>query len=258
MNSRWILALGAAAILSGCASSSNLERIATVQNRAEALFAYGGVATFPLSSDVTEISVYAPLRRKHEFAIVPPTREKPLTPAVKEQSRSAGAVTKAQPSKAQESLTRTNDQPSESAQRADAQKETVVASEQAATQVEKPQAADVNRQTLAADTQVSEHQPTFHTKVSNQRVHVGQTFELTMEFENSTPVDLQSVQLTDPVDPRLKLFQKDISVKPDFKHHVSVGNGQVVVRFSEEIKRGKRVRVTIPVMFPATSAASAQ
>ena len=35
-------------------------------------------------------------------------------------------------------------------------------------------------------------------------------------------------------------------------------SGQVVVRFAKEIKRGKRVRVTIPVMFPVTSAAAAQ
>jgi hypothetical protein len=79
-----------------------------------------------------------------------------------------------------------------------------------------------------------------------------------MEFQNSTPLDLASVQLTDPVDPRLKLFPGDITVKPNYEHHVSVGNGQVVVRFTKEIKRGKKVRVTVPVMFPVTSAAAAQ
>jgi hypothetical protein len=31
-----------------------------------------------------------------------------------------------------------------------------------------------------------------------------------------------------------------------------------VVRFTKEIKRGKKVRVTVPVMFPPTSAAAAQ
>jgi hypothetical protein len=69
---------------------------------------------------------------------------------------------------------------------------------------------------------------------------------------------MASVQLTDPLDSRLKLFEDKIKVEPNFQHHVSVGNGQVVVRFTEEIKRGKRVRVIVPVMFPVTSAAAAQ
>jgi hypothetical protein len=71
-------------------------------------------------------------------------------------------------------------------------------------------------------------------------------------------VDLTSVQLTDPIDPRLKLFPDQIRVQPNFEHHVSIGNGQVIVRFTKEIKRGKKVRVTVPVMFPVTSAAAAQ
>ncbi len=247
-----ILILAAAAFLSGCATPSNLERIATVQNRAEALYAYGGAARFPVNSDLTEISIYAPLQRRHEFAAVPEAREKPLPskPVAREHLHSAEAVPKEQAAPA------TNSQ--ETIQRTDVQKENVVTREQAATQVEKPQAAEVKQQTVAADMQVSEHQPTFHAKTSKERVNVGEKFELTMEFENSTPVDLASVQLTDPIDPRLKLFQKDIKVKPNFKHHVSVGNGQVVVRFSKEIERGKRVRVIIPVMFPSTSAAAAQ
>jgi uncharacterized repeat protein (TIGR01451 family) len=256
MKTHSILILGVSALLSGCATPSNLERIATIQNRAEALYAYGGAATFPVTSDLAQISVYAPLQRKHEFVTVPEARERPAPVAPGERRRLPEAASNEQVAKAQESVAQTKGQPSELTQRTDAQKETVVT--QAAQQVEKAQAGDVKQQSLAADTQVSEHQPTFRATASKERVNVGQKFELTMEFKNSTPVDLAAVQLTDPIDPRLKLFEKAIKVKPNVRHNVSVGNGRVVVRFSKEIRRGKRVRVTIPVMFPSASAAAAQ
>lgn len=260
MNLRWTLILGLSALLSGCATPRNLERIATVQNRAEALYAYGGVATFPVSSELTEVSIYAPVQRQRDYLTLPIEREKPAKPVVSEQTHSADAVTKEQvaATKAQDSAAETKEKPLEAAERTDVQKETVVAREQAAAQVEKPQAAEVKQQSLAADTQVSERQPTLHIKASKDRVIVSEKFQFTMVFQNSTPVDLASVQLTYPVDSRLKLFQDGIKVKPNFDHHVSVGNGRVVVRFTKEIKRGKRVRVTVPVMFPITSAAAAQ
>jgi len=260
MNLRWMFTLGLAALLSGCATSRNLERIATVQNRAEALYAYAGVARFPLSSELTEVSIYAPVAARHEFPGLATTQDKAAKPAMSERAHSADSVTKEQsPStKAQESAAQTKEKPLEAVERTDVQKETVVASEHAATQVEKPQAAEVRQQTLSADTQISEQQPIFHKKASKERVTVGEKFEFTMEFQNSTPVDLAALQLTDPMDSRLKLFQDQIIVKPNYKHHVSVGNGQLVVRFTSELKRGQRVRVTVPVMFPVTSAAAAQ
>jgi len=313
MNLRWILLAGVAALLSGCAAP-NLERIATVQNRAEALYAYSGVATFPVTSEVTETSIYAPVHRQREYQTIPIEREKPkpvisevthstnvatkgqADPAstvakkqtgsadatgneqadassavTKEQAQTAGtvtierthsadAITKEQGSvtKAQESAAQTEEQSAQAAEKGEVQKESVVATGQAATQVEKPHAADIKQQTLAEDTRVSEQRPTLHSKVSNERVNVGEIFEFTMEFRNSTPVDLASVQLTNPIDPRLKLFEDQIRVKPNYKHHVSVGNGELVVRFAKELKRGKRVRVIVPVMFPVTSAAAAQ
>src|ERR1051325_2457935 len=161
-------------------------------------------------------------------------------------------------SKALESAAQTKEKPIEAQERADVQKETVVATGQAATQVEKPHAAELRQDTIAPDNRVSEQQPNFHKKVSGARVNVGDKFEFTMDFHNSTPVDLASVQLTDPIDPRLKLFQNQIKVSPNYPHYISVGNGQVIIRFTSEIKRGKRVRVTVPVMFPVTSAAAAQ
>ena len=66
MKLRSILLLGLAALAGGCASP-NMERIATVQSRAEALYAYGGVATFPVSSELVEISVYAPVHHQREY-----------------------------------------------------------------------------------------------------------------------------------------------------------------------------------------------
>lgn len=259
MNLRWITILCPAALLCGCATP-NLERIATVQNRAEALYAYGGVARFPISSEVAEVSIYAPIMRKHVFQAITSPQEKPMKPVVTTQTQSADAITKEQKpgTKAQESAAQTKEKPIEAQERADVQKETVVASEGAATQVEKPQAAELRQETIAPDTRVSEQKPTFHKKVNRGRITVGEKFAFTMDFQNSTPVDLASVQLTDPLDSRLKLFQNQITVKPNYKHHVSVGNGQVIIRFTSEIKRGKRVRVTIPVMFPVTSAAAAQ
>jgi hypothetical protein len=297
MNFRSILLLGLAALAGGCASP-NLERIATVQSRAEALYAYGGVATFPVSSELVEVSVYAPVHHQREYPIerekvkpiinkqsikpvvnaqpAKPAESEPIKstdseqstapaavqptakPVVSEATHSAVTDTQAQaPStQAQPSVPQTEGTHLESVE--PAQKETVVTSEHPATQVEKPQTADVRQQTAAADTRVSERQPTLHKKIRKDKVGVGEKFDFTMEFQNSTPVDLASVQLTDPIDPRLKLFADQITVSPNFEYHVSVGNGQVVVRFAKEIKRGKRVRVTIPVMFPVTSAAAAQ
>src|SRR5215813_11126004 len=92
MNLRWISILGLAAFASGCATP-NLERIATVQSRAEALYAYGGVATFPVSSDLVEVSIYAPVHHEREYQTIPIEREKtkpvvnrePTKPAVSEQ-----------------------------------------------------------------------------------------------------------------------------------------------------------------------------
>src|SRR6266478_4527040 len=92
MNLRSILLLGLAALAGGCATP-NLERIATVQSRAEALYAYGGVATFPISSEVVEVSVYAPVHHQREYQPYPIEREKvkpvvnkqPTKPAVAEQ-----------------------------------------------------------------------------------------------------------------------------------------------------------------------------
>jgi uncharacterized repeat protein (TIGR01451 family) len=257
---RWTLFTAAAVLLTGCATPRNLERIATVQNRAEALYAYAGVARFPVSSELSEISIYAPVAGKREYPGLAATRENALRPAVSERTQTADAVTKEQAAitKSQESAAQTKEKPLEAAERTDVQAETVVAQEHVATQVEKPQASEVRQQTLSADTQISEQQPTFHKKASSDRATVGEKFSFTMEFQNSTPVDLASVQLTDPIDSRLKLFPDQIKFSPNYKHHVSVGNGQVIIRFTDEIKRGKRVRVTVPVMFPVTSAAAAQ
>jgi uncharacterized repeat protein (TIGR01451 family) len=318
MNLRWILLLGLAAFASGCATP-NMERIATVQSRAEALYAYGGVATFPVSSELVEVSVFAPVHHQREYLPIPIEGEKakpvvnrqpakpvvseprtkpavvseqpakaavgeqraqaavseqakaevseqpavssePATkPVVSEQAQSAEANTQEQAAttKAQEPIAPAKENPIESAETTDVRKETAVVTEQPRSPIDKAQ-ADVRQQSLAADTRVSEKQPTFQKKVSKGRVNVGEIFSFTMEFQNSTPLDMASVQLTDPVDPRLKLFPDQITVKPDYEHHVSVGNGQVVIRFTKEIKRGKKVRVTVPVMFPPTSAAAAQ
>jgi uncharacterized repeat protein (TIGR01451 family) len=249
-----------AALLSGCATQRNLERIATVQNRAEALYAYAGAARFPITSEVVEISIYAPKASKHEYAVPAAIQEKAMKPAVSEQTQSADAISKEQAAttKSQESVAQTKEKPLEATERTDVQKETVVAKELAAKEVEKPQAAEIRQQTLAGDTRVSEQQPTFRKRVSREHALVGERFDFILEFQNSTPVDLASVQFTDSLDARLKLFEKDIEVKPDLKHHVSVGNGQVIVRFTNELKRGQHVRVIVPVMFPVTSAAAAQ
>jgi hypothetical protein len=309
MNLRWIFLLGLAAFAGGCATP-NLERIATVQSRAQALYAYGGVATFPVSSELVEVSVFAPVHHEREYLPIPIEREKtkpivnrqpakpaseqpakpavaeeptkpavseqpakaevseqpavpsesPTKPVVSEPAQSAEANTQEQaaPTKAQEPAAQTKEKPVEIPSSTEAQKETPVVIEQPAPQVDKQQAADVRQQSLAVDTRVSEKQPTFQKKVSKGRVNVAEKFAFTMEFRNTTPLDLASVQLTDPVDARLKLFPDEITVTPNYEHHVSIGNGQIVVRFVKEIKRGKKVRVTVPVMFPLTSAAAAQ
>lgn len=312
MNLRWTFLLGLAAFVGGCATP-NMERIASVQSRAEALYAYGGVATFPVSSDLAEVSVYAPVHHQREYLPIPIEREKtkpvvnrqptnagtgaqptkaavseqPAKPAVNEQaaapvvseqstvpanetptklvvtepaqSAEADAQEQAAADKPQQPATQAKEKSVESAEATEVQKETVPAtSKQPVPQLDKPQAADVRQQSLAVDTRVSEKQPTFRKKVSKDRVNVGEKFAFTMEFQNTTPLDLASVQLTDPVDARLKLFPDQITVSPNYEHHVSVGNGQVVVRFTKEIKRGKKVLVTVPVMFPVTSAAAAQ
>jgi uncharacterized repeat protein (TIGR01451 family) len=194
-----------------------------------------------------------------EQSTEPVTSELPTKPVESEPAHSADAGTPEQPAstKPQESVAQNTEILLESAQPTQVQKETVV-SEQPAALTDKPQVAEVRQQSLGADTRVSEKIPTFRKKVSKDRVNVGEIFAFTMEFQNSTPLDLASVQLTDPIDARLKLFPEQISVSPNYEHHVSVGNGQVVVRFTKEIKRGKKVRVTVPVMFPVTSAAAAQ
>jgi uncharacterized repeat protein (TIGR01451 family) len=343
MNLRSILLLGLAALAGGCASP-NLERIATIQSRAEALYAYGGVATFPVSSELVEVSVYAPVHHEREYQPIPIEREKvkpivntqparpvvsakrtkpaiieqrekatvsesnnpvaddltavseqptktivneatkpagselpakptvgnqpekpatsepPIKSVVSEPTHSADADTQSQiaSTQAQQSTAQTKEISLESVEPAEVQKLTVATNEPPATLTEKPQAAEVRQETLAADTRVSEKQPTLHKKTKRDKVGVGERFEFTMEFQNSTPVDLASVQLTDPIDARLKVFSDQITVNPNYEHHVSVGNGQVVVRFTKEIKRGKHVLVTVPVMFPVTSAAAAQ
>jgi len=318
MNLRWILLLGLAAFVGGCATP-NMERIASVQSRAEALYAYGGVATFPVASEIVEVSVYAPVHHQREFLPIPIEREKtkpvinrqpantgasvqptkatvseqpaktvseqpaktvseqPTKPVSEQSTEAPGETTtkpivegpaqsvetetqqQAAPVKTEEPAAQTKVNPVESAEATEVQKETVVVTnEQPVPQFDKTQAADVRQQSLVVDTRVSEKQPTFRKKVSKDRVNVGEKFAFTMELQNTTPLDLASVKLTDPVDARLKLFPDQITVSPNYEHHVSVGNGQVVVRFTKEIKRGKRVRVTVPVMFPVTSAAAAQ
>jgi uncharacterized repeat protein (TIGR01451 family) len=344
MNLRWILLLGLAAFVGGCATP-NMERIASVQSRAEALYAYGGVATFPVASEIVEVSVYAPVHHQREFLPIPierektkpvinrqpantgasvqptkatvseqptkatvseqptkatvseqpaktvseqpaktvseqptkPVSEQPTKPVSEQSTEAPGETTtkpivegpaqsvetetqqQAAPVKTEEPAAQTKVNPVESAEATEVQKETVVVTnEQPVPQFDKTQAADVRQQSLVVDTRVSEKQPTFRKKVSKDRVNVGEKFAFTMELQNTTPLDLASVKLTDPVDARLKLFPDQITVSPNYEHHVSVGNGQVVVRFTKEIKRGKRVRVTVPVMFPVTSAAAAQ
>src|ERR1041384_6107050 len=85
---------GLAALLSGCATQRNLERIATVQNRAEALYAYAGAARFPVTSEIVEVSVYAPQPSKHEYAVPAGLQERAMKPAVSEQSQRADAISK--------------------------------------------------------------------------------------------------------------------------------------------------------------------
>src|SRR5882724_8582881 len=106
MNLRWTLLLGLAAFVGGCAAP-NMERIASVQSRAEALYAYGGVATFPVSSDLVEVSVYAPVHHEREYLSIPIEREKtkpivnrqPVKPVVREQPTKPAVVSE-QPAKA--------------------------------------------------------------------------------------------------------------------------------------------------------------
>lgn len=259
MKLRCISILGLAALLSGCATG-RLQRIATVQSRADALYAYDGVARFPISSELAEVSIYAPQPTKHEYQplIIPAERPtKPLLP-VHYQTAEPVAKPQAPPTTVRPAPAPAKQEPLESTEPPEAEEETPVQVEDAPKQVEKLEAADVRQQTLASDSSITERRPTLHKKASKNRVMVGEVFEFTLDFQNSTPVDLGSVELTDPLDPRLKVFPKDIAVTPGFKHHVSVGNGDVVVRFTGEIKRGKHVRVTVPVMFPPTSAAAAQ
>src|SRR6267154_6711796 len=93
---RWALFCGLAALLSGCATSRNLERIATVQNRAEAMYAYAGAARFPIPSEIIEVSIYAPQPSKHEYQVPAGIQERAMKPAVSEQDHSADAISKEQ------------------------------------------------------------------------------------------------------------------------------------------------------------------
>src|SRR6266850_6469721 len=178
MKFRWILLLGLAALAGGCATP-NLERIATVQSRAEALYAYGGVATFPVASELVEVSVFAPVHHQREYLPIPIEREKtkpivnrqpakpadseqPTKAAVSEQSakpaaseektkpvvsepdHSADADTQANaaPTKAEEAASQPKEKLPENAETTEAQKVPVVSREQPAAQIDKPQAAD--------------------------------------------------------------------------------------------------------------------
>src|ERR1051325_3872389 len=112
---RWTSFLCLAALLSGCATQRNLERIATVQNRAEALYAYAGAARFPVTSEIVEVSVYAPQPSKHEYAVPAGRQERAMNPAVSEQSQSADAISKDQAAatKTKESAAETKEKPLE-------------------------------------------------------------------------------------------------------------------------------------------------
>src|SRR4051794_16310317 len=191
MNFRWVSLSCLAALLSGCATPRNLERIATVQNRAEALYAYAGAARFPVTSEVVEISIYAPHATRHEYQVPASVQEKAMKPAVSEQTQSADKISQEQAAatKTKESAAQTREKPLEATERTDVQKETVVAKELAGKQVETPQASDIRQQALASDTRVSEHEPTFHKKASGERALVGEKFDFILEFQNSTPVD---------------------------------------------------------------------
>src|SRR5262249_52065262 len=156
-----IMLLGMAALAGGCATP-NLERIATVQSRAEALYAYGGVATFPISSELVEVSIYAPVHHEREYQPIPIEREKakpvvnklptnpavsdptkpvvdgpPTKPAINEtpikpgvskpaQSADAGIQQQAASTKLQQSTAQTKDITLESAEPAEVQKVTAV------------------------------------------------------------------------------------------------------------------------------------
>src|SRR5690349_2790402 len=115
---------GLAALLSGCATQRNLERIATVQNRAEALYAYAGAARFPVTSEIVEVSVYAPQPSKHEYAVPAGLHERPMKPAVSEHSQRADAISKDQAAatKTKQSAAETKEKPLEAPERTDVQK----------------------------------------------------------------------------------------------------------------------------------------
>src|SRR5262249_43479734 len=158
--------------------------------------------TFPVSSELVEISIYAPVHHEREYQPIPIEREKtkpvvnrqptkpavsdepikrginepsakpaggePTKPVVSEPTDSVNADTQQQtasPKAQQSAVVQTKDEPLNTGERTDAQKETVVANEKIAPQSEKPQPAEIKQQSLAADTRVSEKQPTLHTKI---------------------------------------------------------------------------------------------
>src|SRR5262245_18652746 len=115
MNLRSTLLLGLAALAGGCASP-NLERIATVQSRAEALYAYGGVATFPVSSEVVEVSVYAPVHHQRDYPIErekvkPVINKQPAKAAVAEQPVKPAVSEPVKPTDAEQSTPPAASQP---------------------------------------------------------------------------------------------------------------------------------------------------
>lgn len=221
MNSaRTLLLVLSLVLLEACSSHSPKRvKVATLRNQAEALYAYGGVARFPLSSDVAEVTLYAPA------GAIPPGAEagKPEeeAPSPDREVSSAGTI----------------------------RVKRVAASGWRTASAGNSYDAAAR---LDPGIRISYSQP--HLRLSSKgEALIGKPFDCIVEFENTTPLDLSSVGVVVLLDSRIQPLTERIEADESLNCKISWEQGQLFLLFPDGVERRKSLRVVVPVVIPTTA-----
>jgi hypothetical protein len=88
--------------------------------------------------------------------------------------------------------------------------------------------------------------PIIHKTVTREEVVVGDKFEFHLEFYNTTPLNLSTVEIVDPLHPLVEPDLSGISLVPSRPVRTSFDNGQLTILFPGGISRSRKVQISIP------------
>jgi hypothetical protein len=110
-------------------------------------------------------------------------------------------------------------------------------------------ASGTKQTVLDAEARSFEREPALHKNANAKAAVVGERFDYILDFENRTPLDLSALKIIDPLDPRLSLLLDKVRLDPSLKHTTTLENGKLLIMIPDGLKRAKRLRVFVPVVF---------